>query len=451
MDELEVESDDGQTHEAMVSESARAAAAGRESALHGVMVGAGFLADAYDLFVIGLVLQVLRVEYGDVWVATYGAHITYSAILGALVGQLVFGPLADRYGRRPMFILTSVLTLLGAILSAGSVEAGSPSALAVQLIAYRFVLGCGVGGEYPLSASVSHEHAENSQKPAEHAVLAVFCLQGVGFLMCAAVVYTLVHLNLSLAFVWRASLFVGALPSALALLLRLSMLEETRDNHRSTLSGTELQLEQESDRKEYGPALIGTASSWFLLDVTFYGNALVQSVVMEASNAGSTLTDHVRNAVWNSLLALPGYVLSYFFGYRVGLVKLQIAGFIVLCLIYASLALSWRLIGRSVFLVLYGLSFLFSNFGPNCTCFVTAASVFPTRIRASCHGISAAVGKGGALFGVAALTALARHASATAVYITCSCAALSGAILTFALVPREPPPSSHSEYTTVEH
>ncbi|CAI0381769.1 unnamed protein product [Linum tenue] len=51
------------------------------------------------------------------------------------------------------------------------------------------------------------------------------------------------------------------------------------------------------------------------------------------------------------------------------------------------------------FLVFYGLSFFFANFGPDATTFVVPAEIFPTRLRSTCHGISAAAGKAGAIVG----------------------------------------------------
>ena len=60
-----------------------------------------------------------------------------------------------------------------------------------------------------------------------------------------------------------------------------------------------------------------------------------------------------------------------------------------------------------LFAVLYAFTFFFANFGPNSTTFVLPAELFPTRVRSTCHAISAASGKAGALvaaFGVQSLT-----------------------------------------------
>lgn len=54
---------------------------------------------------------------------------------------------------------------------------------------------------------------------------------------------------------------------------------------------------------------------------------------------------------------------------------------------------------RVGFMVLYGLTFFFSNFGPNTTTFIIPAELFPARFRSTCHGISGASGKVGAIIG----------------------------------------------------
>jgi PHS family inorganic phosphate transporter-like MFS transporter len=63
--------------------------------------------------------------------------------------------------------------------------------------------------------------------------------------------------------------------------------------------------------------------------------------------------------------------------------------------------------GHALFALLYALTFFFANFGPNSTTFVLPAELFPTRVRSTCHAISAASGKAGAIvaaFGIQRLT-----------------------------------------------
>jgi PHS family inorganic phosphate transporter-like MFS transporter len=102
-----------------------------------------------------------------------------------------------------------------------------------------------------------------------------------------------------------------------------------------------------------------------------------------------------------SLLALPGYFVAIYFINRLGRKKMAIQGFFfmgVLCLI---LAIFWDdLQDQTVlFIILYGLTLFFANFGPNTATFVLPTEMYPTPIRSTCHGFSAACGKAGAAIG----------------------------------------------------
>jgi MFS family permease len=52
------------------------------------------------------------------------------------------------------------------------------------------------------------------------------------------------------------------------------------------------------------------------------------------------------------------------------------------------------------FLLVYGVSYFFTEFGPNMTTFVMPSELYPVSMRATGHGISAGVGKLGAFIGV---------------------------------------------------
>jgi PHS family inorganic phosphate transporter-like MFS transporter len=53
----------------------------------------------------------------------------------------------------------------------------------------------------------------------------------------------------------------------------------------------------------------------------------------------------------------------------------------------------------AAFVFVYGLTYFFSNWGANTTTFIIPSEAFPTRIRSTAHGLSAAAGKIGATVG----------------------------------------------------
>jgi len=242
------------------------------------------------------------------------------------------------------------------------------------------------------------------------------------------------------------------------------------------------------------PLLAGTAGTWFLFDVTFYANALFAPAVLSAifdpdhpghshgygqslSEGLAALGDHgwPRNATgdWSAsfelageesssggrllsgeagsggsvdeaclrtltiiAIGLPGYLMSILFMDSLGMKKVQCLGFSMLALLYAVLGFLWGKPGdpRLLFLV-YGLTFFFSNFGPNTTTFILPASTFPAEIRSSMNGVCAACGKLGALVGSSAFPIAVEAMGYTAVFFACSTIALLGLVATLLFVP----------------
>jgi PHS family inorganic phosphate transporter-like MFS transporter len=85
-------------------------------------------------------------------------------------------------------------------------------------------------------------------------------------------------------------------------------------------------------------------------------------------------------------------------------------GFAMMTILLVIIAACWVPLQKSgaiwALVVIYALTFFFANFGPNTTTFIIPGEAFPTRYRSTCHGLSAASGKAGAILGVFAFGAL---------------------------------------------
>ena len=73
--------------------------------------------------------------------------------------------------------------------------------------------------------------------------------------------------------------------------------------------------------------LLGTAGSWFLLDIVFYGHSLFSSDVTHAMNTRDSLQDKTVTNLWIQIMAMPGYICAIIFIDKIGRKKLQIFGF----------------------------------------------------------------------------------------------------------------------------
>lgn len=108
----------------------------------------------------------------------------------------------------------------------------------------------------------------------------------------------------------------------------------------------------------------------------------------------------VGNVIINLLGSVPGYWISVFTIDRMGRKTIQIMGFTMLTIMFCILGFGYhKIIETSValFIVLYTITQIFFNWGPNTTTFVVPGECFPTRYRSTAHGISAASGKVGSI------------------------------------------------------
>ncbi|CAN0886331.1 Low affinity inorganic phosphate transporter 1 [Linum grandiflorum] len=414
----------------------------------------GFFTDAYDLFCISLVAKLLgRIYYHQTLPPGVSAAVNGVALSGTLAGQLFFGWLGDKLGRKKVYGMTLMLMVICSVAS-GLSMGKHPKAVISTLCFFRFWLGFGIGGDYPLSATIMSEYANKKTRGAF--IAAVFAMQGFGILtggLFAIVVST--SFNGSTVeqadYVWRIILMVGALPAGLTYYWRMKMPETARytaliaKNAKQAADDMAKVLQQEIEPEEdkieqigaaadyglfskeflrrHGLHLLGTSSTWFLLDIAFYSQNLFQKDIFSAigwippAQTMNAIEEVFRIARAQTLIALcstvPGYWFTVALIDKIGRFTIQLMGFFFMTVFMFALAIPYdhwtHRENRIGFVVMYSLTFFFANFGPNATTFVVPAEIFPARVRSTCHGISAAAGKVGAMVGAFGFLYLAQR------------------------------------------
>ena len=367
-----------------------------------VVAGMGFFADAYDLFVIGIVSTLLKSEWhlGSGQLALLNAVMLGAAFLGALV----LGRVADKVGRARIFGIIAVVMVIASL---GSALAPS---LAV-LVAFRFLLGFGVGGNYPVSAVLMTEHANRADRG--KLVGLVFSTQALGLIVGPLAALALIGSGVSNDMTWRILLALGAVPAAAVVWLWRRLPESTR--FRAAQASRAAQAPAGADQaaprvgvkelltsRKFLTLLAGTAGCWFLLDYAYYGNTISTPEIVKliSPNASNATTIAIELAIF-VVAAVPGYVLAIARMDRIGHRRLQLIGFVMMGVCFAVIALVPGMTTAVVpFLLVYGVSYFFTEFGPNVTTFVLPGQVFPGSVRATGHGIAAGTGKLGAFIGV---------------------------------------------------
>jgi MFS family permease len=358
-----------------------------------VASGVGFFTDAYDLFVIGIASTLI----------TKGWHLSpaHLAILNgtmlaaAFLGAMVFGRYADIVGRKRVYWLVAAVMIVGAL---GSALAGS----FWVLIAFRFVLGFGVGGDYPVSAVMVSEYA--NRKDRGKLVGMVFGTQALGLIVGPLIALALLGSGASDDVAWRVLLALGAVPAAAVIYLRCRMPESPRYQVQVREAGERapMGLRAFLTNRRWLITLAGTAGCWFLLDYAYYGNTISTPQILSLiSPHASTMTKIALQLAIFAVAAVPGYVLAIARLDRFGHRRLQLAGFAVMAACFAVIAAVPGLTTAVVpFLLVYGVSYFFTEFGPNMTTFVLPSELYPVTMRTTGHGISAGIGKLGAFIGV---------------------------------------------------
>lgn len=268
----------------------------------------------------------------------------------------------------------------------------------------------------------------------------------------------------------------GAIPALLTYYWRMKMPETARYTalvaknakqaaaDMSKVLQVELEAEQEKVEQEkgkndfglfsakfvrrHGLHLIGTTVTWFLLDVAYYSQNLFQKDIFTAigwipkAKTMNAIEEVYKIARAQTLIALcstvPGYWFTVALIDKIGRFAIQLMGFFFMTVFMFALAIPyhhWTLPDHRIgFVVLYSLTFFFSNFGPNTTTFVVPAEIFPARLRSTCHGISAASGKAGAIVGAFGFLFLADTSGVKKALLILGGANFLGMLFTF-LVP----------------
>ena len=387
-----------------------------------------------------------------------GYALTAVALCGTLAGQLLFGYLGDRFGRRQVFGITLYIMITACAAQAFSFGSSATGVIAT-LCFFRFCLGMGVGGDYPLSATLMSEYASKTNRGAM--IAAVFAMQGFGYLFASAIaiIFSAIWMDAQDTanpdHLWRIILAFGCIPTAATLYARLSLPETPRYTMFVTQNASQLVedmnfvLAAERARasgesvplppsitgrpatdlappvllqarktnyteffRKYGRTLIGTASCWFFLDVAFYSQNLTQGNVFNAIKwlppavSMTIQREAYFTARAQAIVALSSTVPGYWFTVAtieyMGRRNIQFMGFFFMTLFMAILAGDYNDLSTNhipSFVAVYCLTFFFANWGPNSTTFILPAEVFPTQYRTLGHGMSAAAGKAGAILG----------------------------------------------------
>ncbi|RFU30048.1 hypothetical protein B7463_g6276, partial [Scytalidium lignicola] len=397
-----------------------------------VLPGAGLGLEGYVLFSIGNLTPLFSAGWKACWGTfkecdkNWVSAVQYLEVIGIIVGQIMVGLLGDGIGRRWGLIQDALIMFLGLVM----LTASWGTTLNGWVICYAwslFFYGIGVGGEYPMTATAAMENAVGSGKISTREdrlhrgrkVTSAFLMQGWGqFFNQVILILSLLIFNgggnppyskSSIQYTYRVSFAIPAVGTLWLVYYRwyklpLASKQLNAAKKRASVTGYDIKS-LKLTIYYFGGRLLATAGSWFCNDVFFYGNKLFQSQFIKviSPNDTSVVTGWLWNLV-NIFASLAGYYLASFLidNKLYGRKNMMQVGFLMDFVLFVVPAFHYNYYshtkGIHAFQAMYFLSSFFNQFGPNAVTFLVAAEVFPTPVRATAHGFSAAVGKLGALF-----------------------------------------------------
>jgi len=409
--------------------------------------GMGVFTDGYDLSSIGVVLPLVLASFGV-------AHITGlesgmlagSALVGAAVGALIFGALAQN-GRKKFYGLD--VTLM-AIMAAA--QAFAPDLW--TLIAIRFVLGIGIGADYVLSPTIMAEHA-NRRDRGKKLGLGFGVMWQVGGAVAALVALLLGSLSVDADLRWRLVLAFGSVPALSVLYLRRKMPETARYLARlegdSTgaakvvhhIAGAAPTTAASRDRRawravfsQHAQAIFGAALLWLLFDIVVYSGILFGPSLIAQ---GLGLAPAIFSLIASFVFVIPGALIGVSLIDRIGRKQLQTWGFIGAAAMLGLFAYlhDQVMAAPAIGMLLFGLYSLLITAGPSSVAGagILGVELSPTRIRTIGQSITVVGGRIGASISAFLFPLLFGVLGETGVIYLLAAVSIVGAVCTMLVIP----------------
>jgi MFS family permease len=360
-------------------------------------LGIGWALDAFEVQIIGSVIPSIASDFGLSKAQQIAVFVIWFVGLG--IGATLFGYLADRVGRRRLFVATLLLYSLSAVATAAS-----PSY--VVFMVFRFLTGLGVGGEYSAVASAISEFMPARVRGRTNGfVMNFWSLGGI----VAGLVSILFVSALLGSHGWRFALLFGALSAGYALYARRLIPESPRWlASQGRLQEANAVIEHVTglprERAEYLPEELNTSARAQLAELwRHHRGRLLFGMALDFSEAAGYYGLFTFLAVFvltKGVVDVPAGTVPYY--YVIANVGALAGGLLV----------SWALdrAGRKPTVFAAYAAAAASTFtvaAAAATAWVSAyptfTELFPTHLRATGVGASVAVGRVGAIVGAVVL------------------------------------------------
>lgn len=365
------------------------------------VAGLGTLFDSMDVGIISFVLAALIGAWrlDSVMVGVVGSI----SLVGMAVGAALAGTVADRLGRRKIFMLTLAVYSVATGLSAASLALW-------MLIVFRFIVGLGLGGELPVTSTMVTEFLPRRDRGRGIVLLESFW--ALGWLVAALVSYLFIP-----RFGWRSGFLVGMLPALYILYLRRGIPESPRYLMRTgrmkeahevmtlaaghEVAASDMTVMSPAKRTRVSDLFRHGQSSktvmlwilWMGMNFAYYGMFLWLPSVLVTH--GYSLVTSLKYTLIVTIVQLPGY-------FSAGLLVDRVGRKPVLVIYILLSAVSAYLFGHAhgtEQILLFGSMLSFFNLGAWGVTYAYTVEQYPTMIRGTGSGWAMGIGRIGGIVG----------------------------------------------------
>lgn len=400
--------------------------------------GFALISDGYQNNVMTMLNKVFALMYPKLYGSDLSSQVSNASLVGTIFGQVVVGFTADYIGRKWSIVLGTLFIIVGSIMCAASHGVTALGMFWMLTIA-RGVTGFGVGAEYPSSSVSASEAANESIKR-----------RGRAFVLCtnlplsfggpfALIVFLIVNkiTKTNMEALWRTMFAIGTFWPLVIFYFRWKMATSElfkKSAIRKQVPPYWLAL------KYYWPRLIGTCVCWFLYDFVTFPNGIFLANIISSVIAKKDSKNLEVIAEWNLLLgiiAIPGVIVGAFLMDHLGRKYTLILGFSGYIVFGLIVGLAYDKIKKitPLFIIFYGLMMSCGNLGPGDVMGLSSSESYATPVRGIGYGISAAIGKVGAVVGTKTFTPIRTNLGEKWTFIIAACCGLAGIIVGFIFIP----------------
>lgn len=339
-----------------------------------MVIGTAWLFDAADVALLSFIMPLLKKEM----LLTDGQVGLVSSIttVGMIIGAILFGYLADKFGKKNIIIITLLLFSISNL--ALALTQNLP-----QFLLVRFITGIGLGGELPVATTIIADSFSGHRR--SKMLILVDSFWATGWILASLLAFLFMPV-----YGWRPTVIITSIMALYTLVIRRHLPEQTNvKNEKLNLKVAFSQIWS----KDFRRATICLSILWFIIMFTYYGMFLwLPSVLIKR---GFSVVHSFKYTLLMSFAQLPGYFLAaYLMGKlsRKKVLAIYLTGTIIGAFMFAT--------AQSEFLVVFSSCVLsFFTLGAWGIMIALTPTQYPLETRGVGIGFTQSIGRIGATIG----------------------------------------------------